>query len=142
VLLGEFVQKLDAKNRFTLPAKYRPRFADGVVVTKGLDGCLVVFNKAGWESFADSWLQRLDPLSREGRLVSRFVFAGASETELDGQGRVMLPPPLLEHAGLSRDIVVAGVRDFLEVWDLEAWKRVQTESEGSVEDVTERLSQH
>jgi MraZ protein len=74
--------------------------------------------------------------------VSRFVFAGASETELDGQGRVMLPPPLLEHAGLSRDIVVAGVRDFLEIWDLDAWKRVQTESEGSVEDVTERLSQH
>jgi DNA-binding transcriptional regulator/RsmH inhibitor MraZ len=54
----------------------------------------------------------------------------------------MIPPPLLEHAGLSRDIVVAGVRDFLEVWDFEAWKRVQTESEGSVEDVTERLSQH
>jgi transcriptional regulator MraZ len=142
VLLGEFVQKLDAKNRFTLPARYRSRFADGVVVTKGLDGCLVVFNKAGWESFAESWLQRLDPLSREGRLVSRFVFAGASEGELDGQGRVMLPQPLMEHAGLSRDIVVAGVRDFLEVWDLEAWKRVQTESEGSVEDVTERLSQH
>lgn len=142
MLLGEFVQKLDAKNRFTLPARHRPRFADGVVVTKGLDGCLQVFNKAGWDSFAESWLQRLDPLSREGRLVSRFVFAGASESELDGQGRVMIPQPLMEHAGLSRDIVVAGVRDFLEVWDLDAWKRVQTESEGSVEDVTERLSQH
>ena len=54
--------------------------------------------------------------------MSRYLFAGASEAELDGQGRVMLPPPLLAHAGLARDIVVAGVRDRLEIWDLEAWR--------------------
>jgi MraZ protein len=141
VLLGEFVQKLDAKNRLTLPAKFRPHFAAGVVVTKGLDGCLFAFDPAGWEQFADRQLARLDPLSREGRTVSRHLYGGASESELDGQGRVMIPAPLLSHAGLSKEIVVAGLRDFLEIWDLAAWRRQQRETQGSVEDVAERLSQ-
>jgi len=74
-------------------------------------------------------------------LVTRFIYAGASESELDGQGRVMLPQSLLKHAGLSKEIVVAGLRDYLEIWDHEAWRRQEAESEGSVEDVTERLSQ-
>lgn len=141
MLLGEFVQRLDAKNRVTLPAKFRPRFADGVVVTKGLDGCLDVFNREQWESFVAARLGHLDPFSRESRRVSRFLYAGASETELDGQGRVMLPQPLLQHAGLSKDIVVAGVHNKLEIWDLEKWKRQLEELEGSMEDVAERLSQ-
>ena len=141
MLLGEFVQKLDGKNRVTLPARFRPHFADGVVITKGLDGCLTVFNLAGWESFAEGRLGRLDPFSREGRLVSRHLYAGASESELDGQGRVMLSQPLIAHAGITKEIVVAGLRDYLEIWDLEAWRRVEAESEGSVEDVAERLSQ-
>jgi MraZ protein len=141
VLLGEYVQKLDAKNRVTLPAKLRSQFADGVVVTKGLDGCLMVFNRQGWDSFAGSRLAQLDPFSKEGRLVSRYLYAGASETELDAQGRMMLPPALLKHAGLTKEIVVAGLRDHLEIWDHEAWRRQEAESEGSVEDVTERLSQ-
>jgi MraZ protein len=141
VLLGEFVQRLDAKNRVTLPAKFRSRFADGVVVTKGLDGCLTVFNRQGWESFVEARLAQLDSFSKESRRVSRFLYAGASETELDGQGRVMLPPSLLQHAGLTKDIVVAGMNDRLEIWDHQAWKQQLEELEGSMEDVAERLSQ-
>ncbi len=141
MLLGEFVQKLDSKNRVTMPAKLRSRFADGVVVTRGLDGCLAVFTRDGWEEFATAWLDRLDPLSRRGRQVTRFLFGGANETELDAQGRVMLPQTLVAHAKLRHDIAVVGVRDHLEIWDLETWQHLQDESEGSVEDVTERLSQ-
>jgi len=129
MLLGEFVQRLDAKNRVTLPARFRGDFARGVVVTKGLgDRCLYVWNPEGWERFADAQLGRLDPFSR------------ASEGELDRQGRVMLPAPLLEHAQLDKDIVVVGVRDHLEIWDREAWKR-ESDFEG-VGDVAESLAQH
>jgi len=140
VLLGEFSQRLDAKNRVTLPARFRSHFADGVVVTKGWDGCLFVFNRDGFEEFAERQLGRLDPFSREGRLVSRFVYGGATETELDGQGRVMLPPPLLEHAGLGRDIVVAGLRDRLEIWDADGWKQQSADGGERIEDVAERLA--
>jgi MraZ protein len=141
VLLGEYTQRLDAKNRLTLPAKLRAAFAEGAVVTKGLDGCLFVFPRGGWDAFVESRLQRLDPFNRESRSLGRWFYAGASECELDGQGRVMLTQPLLAHAKLAKEIVVAGARDYLEVWDAEAWSRQQAESEGSVEDVAERLSQ-
>jgi MraZ protein len=139
MLLGEFDQRLDAKNRVTLPARFRAHFADGVVVTKGWDGCLFVWNRAGWEGFTESRLGRLDPLSREARQMSRFLYGGAIESDVDRQGRVMLPQPLLTHAQLDKEIVVVGVRDHLEIWDREAWKR-ESDFEG-VEDVAERLAQ-
>ncbi len=142
MLLGESVQKLDAKNRVTLPVRFRDHFAGGVVVSKGVDRCLVVHSTDGWERFAEQQLERLDPFSREGRNMSRYLYAGAWETELDRQGRVMLPASQLAHAGLERDIVVAGLRDRLEIWDLNAWQAQQAEFEGSVEDVAESLSQH
>jgi MraZ protein len=141
VLLGESVQKLDAKNRVTLPAKLRAHFADGVIVAKGVDRCVSVYTPAGFEAFVDRQLGQLSPFSREARVMSRHLYAGAWETELDRQGRIMLPPAQLAHAGLERDIVVAGLRDILEIWDLAAWRRMQAESEGSIEDVAESLSQ-
>ena len=141
MLLGESVQKLDAKNRVTLPAKLRPHFADGVIVAKGVDRCLSVYTLDGFEKFVDGQLGSLSPLSRQARAMGRHLYAGAWETELDRQGRVMLPPAQLAHAGLERDIVVAGLRDMLEIWDLDTWRRTQAESEGSIEDVAESLSQ-
>ena len=72
--------------------------------------------------------------------MSRFMFAGATETELDKQGRIMVPPPLLEHARLGREVVVAGVRDHVEIWDQAAWRKQLKEVEGSVELVAERLA--
>ena len=85
MLLGESVQKLDAKNRVTLPAKLRPHFADGVIVAKGVDRCLSVYTPAGFEAFVDRRLGELSPFSREARLMSRHLYAGAAETELDRQ---------------------------------------------------------
>ena len=141
VLLGEYTQRLDAKNRLTLPAKLRASFAEGVVVTKGFDGCLFVFPREGWNSFVEARLERLDPFNKQSRALGRWFYGGASECELDGQGRVMLSPSLIAHAGLDKDVVVAGARDYLEVWNAGEWSRQQAESEGSVEDVAERLSQ-
>jgi MraZ protein len=141
VLLGEYTQRLDAKNRLTLPAKLRAAFAEGAVVTKGFDGCLFVFPREGWNSFVESRLERLDPFNKESRDLGRWFYGGANECELDGQGRVMLTQPLIAHARLDKEIVVAGARDYLEVWNAEAWSRQRAESEGSVEDVAERLSQ-
>lgn len=141
MLLGESVQKLDAKNRVTLPARFRDHFAEGVVITKGFEPCLTVFNGVDWQQFVDERLSRLDPFSRKGRQVTRYLYGGAWETDIDRQGRVMLPPMHLKHAGLERDIVVAGLRNRLEIWDLGAWRALEADSEGSVEDVAESLSQ-
>ncbi|HZC74922.1 MAG TPA: division/cell wall cluster transcriptional repressor MraZ, partial [Gaiellaceae bacterium] len=131
---------IDDKNRLTLPAKFRRAFEDGIVVTRGLDGCLWAWTPEGWENYRDSTLATLHPLSQQGRRMHRHFFSGASETTPDKQGRVSIPSALLAHAKLGRDVVVAGVNDHLEIWDRAAWKRELAEVEGSAEDVAERLA--
>ena len=140
MLLGEYEHTIDDKNRLTPPAKFRQAFADGVVVTRGLDGCLFAYTRSDWERLVESRLATNDPLSQEGRRIDRHFFSGAAEAELDRQGRVMIPAPLMRHANLQRDVVVAGVRDRLEIWDREAWRRELAEVEGSGEHAAERLT--
>jgi MraZ protein len=140
MLLGEYEHALDDKNRVTLPAKFRQAFADGVFVARGIDPCLLVFPPDGWNRFVDEQLAGLNPFSREARQMSRLLFSGATETELDRQGRMVVPTPLLEHARLEREVVVAGVRDHLELWQPAAWRKELDEVGGSAELVAERLA--
>ena len=140
MLLGEHEHTIDDKNRLTLPAKFRAAFATGVVLTRGMDGCLYAYRREDWDTLVESRLAELDPLSQEGRRMQRFFFSGATEAELDRQGRVMIPAQLIEHAKLGREVVVAGVNDRLEIWDRAAWRKELKEVEGSAEDVAERLA--
>jgi MraZ protein len=140
MLLGAHEHTIDDKNRLTLPAKFRQAFADGIVVTRGLDGCLYAYRRPDWARLVESRLATLDSLRPEGRRLERFFFSGATETELDKQGRVMIPRELIDHAKLGRDVVVAGVNERLEIWDRGAWRKELAEVEGSAEDVAERLA--
>lgn len=141
MFLGEYEHTLDDKNRLTLPAKFREAFKDGCVVTREMDGCLSVYTREAWERFVALRLEGLDPFTREARQMRRFVFAGASECEPDRQGRIMLSPALVKHARLSREVVVAGVHDHVEIWDRAAWHAHLDEVEGSAEVVAERLAE-
>jgi len=140
MLLGAYDHTIDDKNRLTLPAKFREAFQDGVVVTRGLDGCLYAYRRPDWDRLVEHRLASMDPFSKEGRRIQRFFFSGAAEADLDKQGRVMIPAQLLEHAKLGREVVVAGVNDHLEIWDRGAWRTELAEVEGSAEDVAERLA--
>jgi MraZ protein len=140
MLLGEHEHALDEKGRLTLPARFREAFSDGIVLTRGMDRCLYAYTREEWRKLVDSSLASLSPLSPDGRRIQRFFFAGASETELDRQGRITVPPALGRHARLKRDVVVAGVNDHLEIWDRAAWRAQLKEIEGSAEDVAERLA--
>ena len=140
MLLGEYEHTLDDKNRLTLPAKFRQAFGEGVVVTRGLDGCLFAYRREDWARLVESRLASLDPFSKEARRMQRFLFSAATEAQLDGQGRVMIPAALIEHGKLGRDVVVAGVHDHLEIWNRAAWRRELAEVEGSAEDVAEHLA--
>ena len=140
MLLGEYEHTIDDKNRLTLPARFREQLAEGVVVTRGMDGCLYAYPAAEWRERFQSRVGGLDPLSREGRKLQRHFFSGAAEAELDKQGRIMIPAALRGYARLQRDVVVAGVHDHLEIWDRETWRRELNEVEGSAEHVAERLA--
>lgn len=139
MLLGTHDHTLDDKSRLTLPAKFRQVFAGGVVVTRGLDPCLVAYPRDEWAR-SQSRIAELDTLSGEARSLQRVVYANAVEGDLDKQGRIVIPAALKEFAALDRDVVVAGVNDHLEIWDRAAWRRELTESEGRTRDVAERLA--
>ena len=139
MLLGTHEHALDDKNRLTLPAKLRAAFADGLVMTRELDGCLGAYPRETWLRRQEQ-LGDLNTLSASARRLQRFFFTSASEGELDKQGRVVIPAGLKAHAKLGRDVVVAGIHDHLEIWDRAAWERELAEVEGSAEDVAERLA--
>jgi MraZ protein len=140
MLVGEYEHTIDEKNRLTLPAKFRQAFVDGLVLTRGIERCLYAYPRSEWAATVESRLAELDPLSREGRVMQRYFYSGAAEAEVDKQGRVMVPSPLGEYAGLGREVVVAGIRDHLEIWDRASWRAHLDEIEGSAEDVAERLA--
>ena len=140
MLLGEYEHTIDDKNRLTLPAKFRQTFADGIVLTRGMDGCLYAYTRDDWRRLVETRLATLDPLSPDSRKMQRFFFSAAAEADLDKQGRVMVPAALSQHANLGRDVVVAGVYDHLEIWDRAAWRAQLDEVEGSAEHVAERLA--
>jgi MraZ protein len=139
MFLGEHEHTLDEKGRLTLPARFRDSFPEGLVLSRGMDGCVYAYAKADWSELA-SRLAALDTLSKDDRMIQRHFFSGAAEAMPDRQGRVMIPAQLASHARLEREVVVAGVHDHLEIWDRAAWRAQIADVEGRAEDVAERLA--
>jgi transcriptional regulator MraZ len=140
LLVGEYEHTIDDKHRLTLPARFRQAFADGAILSRGLDGCVDAYRREDWARSVESRLAALDPFGEAGRRLRRYYFGGAAEADLDRQGRVIVPAHLIGYAKLEREVVVIGMHDHLEIWDRAAWRRELERFEGSAEDVAERLA--
>lgn len=125
--LGRFDYTLDAKNRLTVPARFRASLAEGVVLAKGTAPCMAIWTAQGFTRYVEQATEGMHPLSPEREQIVRFLTSSAFEVSLDAAGRVMVPPDLLAYAGLKKDVVVVGVDIRLEVWDQDAWARQQEE---------------
>jgi MraZ protein len=136
---GEYEHSVDEKSRLTFPARFRHSLAAGVVLARGIEQNIDVYPSDSWHERMDR-IARLDSLNREAREMKRYVFAGAALSELDRQGRVLIPPHLASHAGIGKDVVVIGVHDHCEIWDRSAWAAHLSAIEGSAGDVAERLA--
>jgi MraZ protein len=112
---------LDAKNRLTVPAKSRPELAGGVSLTKGFEPCLQLWPAKDYERVTRAALEGLNPLGPEARALKRHLYGNTIATELDSAGRIMVPANFLQHAGITKDVVVVGSGEYLELWDREAW---------------------
>jgi MraZ protein len=134
VFLGEFIHILDSKGRLTIPAKFRAELDAGLVVTRGIDRCLVVFPMDQWQQLADQ-ASELPMTDRRARAFQRLLFANASDVSPDRQGRVLIPPRLREYANLDGEVVVTGLNTYIEVWSAEAWDEVREQVEGVEFDV-------
>lgn len=117
---GSYEHSVDGKGRIIIPSKYREELGDKFVVTKGLDGCLLIYPMNTWADFVAD-LSKLPGNKKEGRMLQRYFLAAATETELDKQGRAILPSALREFAGLSKNVVLVGLINKIEIWDKDKW---------------------
>jgi MraZ protein len=137
---GTFDYSLDAKNRLTVPARFRAVLAEGVVMAKGTEPCVQLWTPEAYDEWTDSILSTYNPLSDEADKLQRFFSANSHDTELDSAGRVGFPPFLLEHANLAKEVVVTGSRNRLEVWDRKAWADYNASLVMDVKEIRGRLS--
>ena len=120
---GTFEHTLDAKNRLTVPSKFRTALAGRVFLVKAVDRCISVYPEATYSALTRDALAGLNPFSPQARDLKRMFFGNAMDVELDGAGRIMLPSGYLEHADIgSRDVIVTGAGDCLELWDRAGWQ--------------------
>jgi MraZ protein len=120
VFTGEYRHTVDDKGRIAVPSRFRAQLDEGAFVSRWLDTCLAIHTRAGWDALADK-VAALPITDAASRLFSRFIFAGAAEVSLDGQGRILVPGYLRESAGLDGDAVIVGSRDHAEIWAPGAW---------------------
>lgn len=139
MLLGEYEHSIDPKGRLAMPVKLRESLGDHFIITKGLDGCLFVYDMEQWH-LLEQKLSAL-PMSRKtARDFTRFLFGGACEGECDKQGRVMLPANLRKHAGLEKDAVIVGVGNRAEIWDAQKWAEYNVDNADDVNELAEQLA--
>lgn len=139
VFMGEFEHTVDENGRLAMPAKFRPAFGDGLVVTRGLDRCLFGFARADWERLAER-LGQLPLTNAEARAFVRLMFAGATACQLDGQGRIVLPGYLREYAGIQQQAIVIGVNTRIELWSPDAWRAARAQVEEQADFIAGNLA--
>jgi len=138
MLMGEYVHIMDEKGRVNVPARLREELGDNFVVTRGLDNCLFIYPAGEWAILAAK-LRNLPSSKAEARAFLRRLFSGAAEVELDRQGRVLIPPPLREHASLQKEVIFIGVSNRAELWSKEKWEEYSKEAGRSFEEVAEKM---
>src|SRR3989344_26058 len=140
MLLGEYKHNLDSKGRLAIPSKFRSKIVSGAIITRGLDRCLFLFDMKEWQSLAQK-LVALPLAQANSRAFVRLMLSGASDVQLDNQGRVLVPDYLRNYAGLKKQAIVAGLYNRIEIWDEEVWKKYKSKTESASDEIAEKLSE-
>lgn len=138
MLIGEFHHTIDEKGRLIIPSKFRTDLGNEFIVTRGLDRCLFVYSKEEWEKIVNK-LSSLPFTKKDARDFLRFFLSGATVCEFDKQGRINITSPLVGYAGLTKDCVIIGVNERLEIWDEAAFNNFLTTNEENFSELAENL---
>ncbi|KAB0441958.1 division/cell wall cluster transcriptional repressor MraZ [Lysinibacillus fusiformis] len=138
MFMGEYQHSVDAKGRLIVPAKFREALGEAFVVTRGLDNCLFGYPMNEWRKLEEK-LKDLPMTKKDTRAFARFFFSGATEVEIDKQGRINIPATLMQHAHLVKECVVLGVSNRIEIWAKDAWETYFSESEQSFNEIAENM---
>ena len=136
--MGEFHHNIDDKGRLIIPSKFRYELGEKFVITRGLEKCLFVYSLTEWEKIVKR-LRSLPFTNKDARNFTRFFLSGAAECEFDKQGRINITSPLVRYAGLTKECVIIGANDRLEIWSEDSWCNFFEENEDGLADIAENL---
>lgn len=140
MLIGQYDGKITEKHQIAFPKKFREILGDELIITKGFESCLIVVSKDSWKTLLEGTEGR--PFtSKNTRELQRFLLGNASDIDLDGKGRFVIPEYLRNFAGLGSDVIFAGIERFVEVWDKNKWYEHQTKLSGEIESIAQKLSE-
>ena len=134
MFMGEFTHNMDGKGRIIMPASFREELDGSFVVTRGLDNCLFLYPLPEWKKL-EKKLKELPITRKNARSFVRFFFSGATECNLDKQGRISLPQNLRKYADLEKETVIIGLANRIEIWAKEKWDSFLEDAEDSYEDI-------
>lgn len=140
MFIGEYYYNLDTKGRMAIPSKIRNQVGETLIITRGLDSCLFLYEKKDWEQLAEK-IKNLPLSQSNSRAFACLMLAGAMEVTIDNQGRILIPDYLRNYADLKKKIVLVGVYDRLEIWDEDNWNTYKNKTERESSEIAEKLSQ-
>ena len=141
MFLGEFEYRVDDKGRVPVPPKFRRELKEGVILAQGPEKCILLYTPAEWKKLANALTTGAIARSKVRRL-NRAIFATAFNLSLDGQGRIALPIPLREYAGVEDEVIIAGANTYIELWNKEQWEAEKAISQEQAWQIIESLEQH
>ena len=138
MFMGEYHHNVDTKGRIIVPAKFRDNLGETFILTRGLDRCLFGYPLSEW-AIIEEKLKQLPLTKKDARAFTRFFFSGATECEIDKQGRINIATPLFQYAQLEKECVILGVSNRIEIWDKTEWQNYFAESEDSFAEIAENM---
>ena len=127
MLMGEYRNSIDTKGRIVIPSKFREELGNKIILTRGLDGSLFIYSVDAWNKLTEK-LQTLSFTEKESRNFTRFLLSGANTLEFDKQGRIIIPSYLKEYANFTKEVVLVGVLNRVELWSDTAWDKFMTDN--------------
>ena len=138
MFMGEVHHNIDEKGRLIIPSKFRNELGEKFIVTRGLEQCLFVYSMNEWNNIINK-LKELPFTSKDARTFMRMFLSGATECEIDRNGRINIPAPLINYASLIKECVIIGVNERLEIWSNEKFDAFFEDNIDNFSDVAENL---
>ncbi len=138
MFMGEYHHNIDDKGRLIIPSKFRYELGTNFVITRGLEKCLYVYSMEEWNNIV-SKLKELPFTKKDARTFIRSFFSGAVECEFDKSGRINITSPLVNYADITKECVIIGANDRIEIWGTNEWNNFFDQNSEKLEDIAEHL---
>ena len=138
MLMGEYHHSIDEKNRLVIPNRFREELKEKFVVTRGIEKCLYVYSQVEWEKLVNK-LNTLPFTKKDARTFIRSLFSGAAECEFDKSGRINITSPLVSYADLTKECVIIGVNNHLEIWNEDLFNEFLNNNSEKLDEIAENL---